>query len=47
MDLLLWSFSVMLILAGLGLLVKGQVLWGIAVVLAGLAVGPGGVLLFN
>ena len=47
MTLLLWSFAVMLILSGLGLLVRGQVLWGIAVILAGMAVGPGGVFLFT
>ena len=47
MQLFLWIFAVMLLVSGLGLLVRGQVLWGIMVVLAALAVGPGGVFLFT
>ena len=47
MTLLLWSMSVMLLISGLGLLVRGQLLWGIGVILAALAVGPGGVFLFT
>jgi hypothetical protein len=47
MHLFLWIFSVMLLVAGLGMLVRGQPLWGIMVILAALAVGPGGVFLFT
>jgi hypothetical protein len=47
MTLLLWGFAVMLIMSGLGLLVRGQVLWGVIMVLTGLLVGPVGASLFT
>ena len=47
MTLILWSFAIVLIMSGLGLLVRGQVLWGIAIIVTGLLVGPGGVSLFT
>ena len=45
--LFLWIFAVMLLVSGLGLLVRGQVLWGIAIIVTALLVGPGGVSLFT
>jgi hypothetical protein len=47
MALFLWIIAVMLVISGLGLLVRGQVLWGIAIIITGLLVGPGGVSLFT
>ena len=47
MQFFLWAFGIMLVVSGLGLLVRGQVLWGIAIILTGLFVGPGGVFLFT
>ena len=47
MTFLLWAFAVMLIMSGLGLLVRGQVLWGIAVIITGFVVGPIGVSIFT
>ena len=47
MALFWWGFAVMLVMSGLGLLVRGQVLWGIGVVVTGLLVGPIGVSLFT
>ena len=47
MTLLWWGFAVMLVMSGLGLLVRGQVLWGIGMVLTGFLVGPIGVSLFT
>ena len=38
--------AVMLFVSGLGLLVRGQILWGIAIMVTALLVGPGGVFLF-
>jgi hypothetical protein len=46
-HLFLWLFAVMLVVSGLGMLVRGQVLWGIAIILTGFLVGPGGVFLFS
>jgi len=47
MALFLWIFAVMLFVSGLGLLIRGQVLWGIAIIVPALLVGPGGVSLFT
>ena len=47
MALFLWIIAVMLVVSGLGLLVRGQILWGIAIIITGLLVGPGGVSLFT
>ena len=47
MALFLWIFAVMLFVSGLGLLIRGQVLWGIAIIVTALLVGPGGVSLFT
>ena len=47
MVFLLWGFAVMLIMSGLVLLVRGQVLWGLAIAFTGFLVGPVGVSLFT
>ena len=47
MAFLWWGFAVMLVMSGLGLLVRGQVLWGIGIVVTGFLVGPIGVSLFT
>ena len=47
MAFLWWGFAVMLIMSGLGLLVRGQVLWGIGVIVTGFLVGPIGASLFT
>jgi hypothetical protein len=47
MALFLWIFAVMLFVSGLGLLIRGQVLWGIVIIVTALLVGPGGVSLFT
>jgi len=47
MAFFLWAFAVMLVISGLGLLVRGQVLWGIGIVVTGFLVGPVGVSLFT
>ena len=43
MELLLWVLAVVLVVSGIVSLVRGQVLWGIVLVVVGLLVGPGGV----
>lgn len=47
MVFLLWGFAVMLVMSGLTMMMRGQLLWGIAIVVTGLVVGPIGVSLFT
>lgn len=47
MALLLWIIAVILVVAGIVSLVRGQMLWGIVLIIVGLAVGPGGYSIFN
>jgi len=43
---LLWILAVILVIAGIVTLIRGGVLAGIALIIVGLLVGPGGVSLF-
>jgi hypothetical protein len=47
MEFILWILAVILVISGIVSLVRGQVLWGIALVIIGLLVGPGGVSIFT
>jgi hypothetical protein len=47
MLFLLWIIAVILVIAGIVQLVKGQMLMGIVLIIVGLLVGPGGVSIFN
>ncbi|GGO84295.1 hypothetical protein GCM10011584_01500 [Nocardioides phosphati] len=47
MALLLWIIAVILVVAGIVSLVRGQLLWGIVLIIVGLAVGPGGYSIFS
>jgi uncharacterized protein YqgC (DUF456 family) len=44
---LLWILAVVLVISGIVTLVRGQVLWGVALIVIGLLVGPGGVSIFT
>jgi hypothetical protein len=44
---LLWILAVILVIAGIVTLIRGGVLAGIALIIVGLLVGPGGVSLFT
>lgn len=46
MLFLLWLLAVVLVIGGIVTAVRGQVLVGIALVIVGLLVGPGGVSVF-
>ena len=46
-DLILWIIAAVLVIAGLVALVRGSVLAGIVLNIAGLLVRPGGVSLFD
>jgi hypothetical protein len=47
MTLILWVIAVILVVAGIVSLVRGQMLWGVALIIIGLLVGPGGVSVFT
>ncbi len=46
MVTLLWILAVILVIAGIFAIIRGQMLWGIVLIIVGLLVGPGGVSLF-
>jgi hypothetical protein len=46
-DLILWIIAAILVIAGIVTLVRGGVLLGIVIIIAGLLVGPGGVSLLD
>jgi len=47
MEFVLWILAVILVVSGIIALIRGQVLWGIVLVIIGLVVGPAGVSLFT
>jgi hypothetical protein len=47
MTFLLWLIAVVLVIAGIVGLIRGQLLWGIVLIVVGLLVGPGGVSIFT
>jgi hypothetical protein len=47
MTTLLWILAVILVVSGIFALFRSQVLWGIVLIVLGLAVGPGGYSIFN
>ena len=46
-DTILWIIAAVLVIAGILGVVRGQVIWGIVLIVAGLLVGPGGVSLLD
>ncbi len=46
-DVVLWVIAAILVIAGIVALVRGQVVWGIVLIVVGLLVGPGGVSVFT
>lgn len=47
MALVLWIIAVVLVVSGIVAIFRGQVLWGIVLIVVGLLVGPGGVSIFD
>ncbi|GAW51591.1 MULTISPECIES: GPGG-motif small membrane protein [unclassified Nocardioides] len=47
MAFILWILAVILVVGGIFQLFKGQILWGVVLIVVGLLVGPGGVSLFT
>jgi len=44
---ILWILAVILVISGIVSLFRGQLLWGIVLIVVGLLVGPGGVSIFT
>ncbi|MCW5954226.1 MAG: hypothetical protein KIT69_18400 [Propionibacteriaceae bacterium] len=47
MATLLWVLAAVLVVSGIFAIIQKQILWGIVLIIVGLAVGPGGVSLFT
>jgi hypothetical protein len=47
MEFVLWVVAVVLVVSGIIALVRGAVLYGLALIVIGLLVGPGGVSVFT
>ncbi|WP_205326428.1 GPGG-motif small membrane protein [Glycomyces sp. YM15] len=47
MALILWILAVLLVVYGIFMIFRGQVILGIVVIIVGLLVGPGGVSVFT
>lgn len=45
--LILWILAVILVVSGIVSLFRGEMLWGIVLIVVGLLVGPGGVSIFT
>lgn len=43
LSLILWVLAVVLVVIGVVRLIEGQILWGVALIVIGLLIGPGGV----
>ncbi|MGY2003322.1 GPGG-motif small membrane protein [Blastococcus sp. SYSU DS1024] len=44
---ILWILAVILVISGIVSIFRGQMLWGIVLIVVGLLVGPGGVSIFT
>ena len=44
---ILWIIAVILVISGIVSLFRGQILWGVLLIVIGLLVGPGGVSIFT
>jgi hypothetical protein len=44
---ILWILAVILVVSGIVSLFRGEVLWGVLLIVVGLLVGPGGVSIFT
>ncbi len=47
MEFILWIIAVVLVIAGIVTLFRGQLAYGIVLIVVGLLVGPGGVSVFT
>lgn len=47
MEFILWILAVVLVISGIVVLIRGEILWGIVLIIVGLLVGPGGVSIYT
>jgi hypothetical protein len=47
MHTVLWILAVVLVVGGILAIIRGELLWGIVLIIVGLLVGPGGVSVFT
>ena len=47
MAFLLWLIAIVLVVSGVVSLFRGELLWGVVLIVVGLLVGPGGVSVFH
>lgn len=47
MVFFLWLLAAILVISGVVSLLRGQILWGVVLIIVGLLVGPGGVSVFH
>ncbi len=47
LEIVLWVLAVILVISGIGALIRKEMLWGIVLIIVGLLVGPGGVSIFS
>jgi hypothetical protein len=47
MATILWIIAAILVIAGIAAILRGQMVWGIVLIVVGLLVGPGGVSVFT
>lgn len=47
MATILWIIAVVLVIAGIVAVIRGETTWGIVLIIVGLLVGPGGVSIFT
>lgn len=43
MEFILWLIAVILVVIGIGALLRREIVWGVLLIVVGLLVGPGGV----
>ncbi len=47
MEFILWLIAVILVISGIVVLIRGQIAYGLVLIVVGLLVGPGGVSIFT
>ena len=47
MEFVLWLIAVVLVVSGIVTMIRGQVMYGVVLIVLGLLVGPGGVSVFT
>jgi hypothetical protein len=46
-DFILWIIAVVFVISGIFAIIRGQLIWGVVLIVVGLLIGPGGVSIFH